>query len=346
MECILNINSALLPSLSAPYTYFHTLLDDPPVYVISSGNLFQSGIQLSLNQAQGRNFYIVVQPAWNFELHASRIAEQVSIVKKRNSNVRFMFMCPTMAELRSMRSLGLDAFMIHKNAFIDEKIFKPDETIQKKYSAIHVANTEKFKRHHLAWSIENIAVVTYSYRNTIDLSELSGYSHLGYANFSKPGIINMLPPSEICKIMCASGCGLVLSETEGANNASTEYLLCGIPVVSTPSRGGRDVFFDERYVRIVQPIRQEVERGVQYFNGTLINPCEIRNNVIEKMKVHRHRLITWLCMISGADLFASADSNYWIPQFTNKLRSTVKLDLHPSKKFIARPLSFIRKVIG
>ena len=44
--------------------------------------------------------------------------------------------------------------------------------------------------------------------------------------------------------------GIILSEVEGANYASIQYLLAGLPVVSTKSKGGRDVFFDPYKLKI------------------------------------------------------------------------------------------------
>lgn len=44
--------------------------------------------------------------------------------------------------------------------------------------------------------------------------------------------------------------------------ASMEYLLCGLPIVSTPSIGGRDVFFDKDYVEIVEPDPHAVKEAV------------------------------------------------------------------------------------
>jgi glycosyltransferase involved in cell wall biosynthesis len=38
--------------------------------------------------------------------------------------------------------------------------------------------------------------------------------------------------------------GLCLSTVEGSNYASMEYMLAGLPIVSTPSIGGREVYFD------------------------------------------------------------------------------------------------------
>ncbi len=45
-----------------------------------------------------------------------------------------------------------------------------------------------------------------------------------------------------------------------------EYLFSGVPVITTPSVGGRDEFFDKRHVVVVEPtasaVREAVERIV------------------------------------------------------------------------------------
>ncbi|HEV2171727.1 MAG TPA: hypothetical protein VGR40_12305 [Candidatus Binatus sp.] len=57
-------------------------------------------------------------------------------------------------------------------------------------------------------------------------------------------------------------CGLALSAIEGACYASTEYLLCGLPVVSTESVGGRDAYYDSENAVMVAASPQDVMRGV------------------------------------------------------------------------------------
>ena len=57
------------------------------------------------------------------------------------------------------------------------------------------------------------------------------------------------------------------------------------------------------------------------------NPTEIHLKVMEKIRIHRSHLISWLEKITGINLFEQADENLWIPQFTNKLRKTVKLNI-------------------
>ena len=53
-----------------------------------------------------------------------------------------------------------------------------------------------------------------------------------------------LDAAELCHWLNRSRTGLCLSEREGAMFASIEYLLCGLPIVTTPSIGGRHVFFE------------------------------------------------------------------------------------------------------
>ena len=48
--------------------------------------------------------------------------------------------------------------------------------------------------------------------------------------------------------------GLLLSEVEGASYAAVEYMLAGLSVVSTPSAGGRDAYFDPEYALSATPI--------------------------------------------------------------------------------------------
>ena len=44
-----------LPAINSPFTYLHKLFADPLIFVVSAGNLFDSGIKLALKTAQGRD---------------------------------------------------------------------------------------------------------------------------------------------------------------------------------------------------------------------------------------------------------------------------------------------------
>ena len=66
--------------------------------------------------------------------------------------------------------------------------------------------------------------------------------------------------------------------------ASMEYLLAGRPVVSTPSLGGRDFFFDNRYVEIVDPTPEAVLEGVNRLRKKRLDPAFIRAETLKKGK--------------------------------------------------------------
>ena len=318
------------PALDSPYTYFHTLFDLPgitPVYVISSGVLFESGVKLAISFSRGRVCHVLVQPAWHLLPHAQLLSESVTRLSTSAPNLQFTFMATTIKETECLLAHGLNAINIHKNAFLDDRIFFPKNDSIKSFAAVHVANTEAFKRHRLAWGIRNLALITYAYRFPIDFKEVNGYRSLGFTNISpnRNEGIRVLKPNEVADILRRSGCGVILSAEEGSNNASTEYLMCGIPVLSTPSEGGRDEFFDPRHVRIVQPNPNEIEEVVTEMNDCSIDPFEIHYSVMLKVIEHRTRLLCWLSNVTGIDLNSQADKNAWIPQFTNKLRNTVRL---------------------
>jgi len=72
--------------------------------------------------------------------------------------------------------------------------------------------------------------------------------------------------------------------------ASMQYLLAGLPVVSTKSRGGRDEFFAREYVRIVADNQEAVAAGLREMLDCKVPPEEIRRRTLEKSEQHKTRL--------------------------------------------------------
>jgi hypothetical protein len=307
-------------------TNYYRLMQDPLVFVIVTGWNFASGIFLCLKEAQGRPCNIIVLCFW----YVPEIAKAALYFKQQAArqypNLKLTYLCPTLADTQLLQGMGLDALHVHQNAFIDDRICRPDPTAEKKYAAVHIANVLPFKRHHLAWGVHRIAVITYDPSGEKINDELSGYQDLAYINRNDQGGVEPLPRDAVSKIVCESRCGLILSEKEGANYASSEYLLCGIPVVSTPSLGGRDEFFDPRHVKIVEPNPLAVERAVAEWSHSAPSPEEIREAVLVKCREHRRRLLDWLCKVSGRDFLSSADENFWSPLFVDKLTMGVAID--------------------
>jgi hypothetical protein len=74
--------------------------------------------------------------------------------------------------------------------------------------------------------------------------------------------------------------------------ASMEYLLTGIPVVTTPSRGGRAVFFNHENSIVCEPNPQAVLEAVREWVKRDVAPLSIRNSALGPVMAHRERLST------------------------------------------------------
>jgi hypothetical protein len=76
--------------------------------------------------------------------------------------------------------------------------------------------------------------------------------------------------------------------------ASIEYLLTGLPVVSTLSLGGRDYFFDDDFVRIVDPDPRLVRAAVDELARAAGSREEIRRRTLATVREQRSRFVTLL----------------------------------------------------
>lgn len=160
----------------------------------------------------------------------------------------------------------------NQNFYINEHLYKIIEQ-PKLYDAIYTAQLNSSKRLWLAKNIEKLMVVSYG-------GDLHSYCpELKHADFNK----EFIPRPELAKKYNQAHTGLILSALEGANLASCEYLLCGIPVVSTPSKGGRDEFFTPENSTIVPPEAQAVSQAVQTWKELSPEPQKIREQTLQKM---------------------------------------------------------------
>ena len=155
------------------------------------------------------------------------------------------------------------------------------------------------------------------------------YRCLSYVNYTQDGGHRRLGAAGVRRVLSRSRCGLLLSAAEGATNATMEYFLCGIPLVTTPAEGGREVMYDPRHVAVVEPDPAAVEAAVAAFQVHAPDPLEIRAAALARARPHRARLIAWLSQIAGRDLGPLADGNLWLPQFRDKLRQVWSIERAP-----------------
>lgn len=161
--------------------------------------------------------------------------------------------------------------------YINEHLYHI-ENEPKVYDAVYTAQLMAFKRHELAKDIKKLMIISYGG----DLHEFC--PELKHADFNR----TFLPREELAKRYNQSYAGVCLSAVEGAMFASCEYLLCGIPVVSTPSKGGRDEFFTNENSLIVPPDAFEIAQAVEYWKSHPPDPKMIREQTLSQ--IHKIRL--------------------------------------------------------
>ena len=240
---------------------------------------------------------------------------------KRYPHKEYMFLCNSPRQVELFGIFGIPRIFCNQNAFLDQNMFRVEDQTDKKYDAIYTAKIEPFKRHELASKVKRLAIAAHPF------GHFKGYGvKIKHAlpeatwltkNFEKDHF--MIPGDQMVEHINQAKVGLCLSADEGAMYASAEYLLCGLPVVSTRSIGGRDVFFDDEYVKIVDDTPEAVAEGVQEMIDRNIDPHRIREKTIEKMKPHRERFMELVQSIYDNEGVKRSFREEWDNVFTNKL---------------------------
>lgn len=227
------------------------------------------------------------QIAWvkkEFEKHARQFPRH-----------RFVVLSATENQQKIFAENGIETIFCNQNCFSDESIYRPLPEVEKRFDAVYDARMSPFKRHCLAGEVSRLALITNIHDGKIDpdYARETKACLKGAHWFNNPFTdhFNKLTPAEVNEALNQCRVGLCLSAEEGAMYGSIQYLLAGLPIVSTKSRGGRDVFFDEDYVRIVEDHPAAIAEGVGEMTQCAITPAEIRRRTLVKIQTHRHRLI-------------------------------------------------------
>jgi len=131
--------------------------------------------------------------------------------------------------------------------------------------------------------VKSLYVLTYaSGKQSWDLHAYE--ARLRHAEFN-PGWVRR---DDVPGIFNRARVGLALSKREGAMFASLEYLFCGLPVVTTHNRGGRNRYLTPRNSAFVADDPAAVAAAVAAFVAHPPDPWAIRREGLEM--VHRDRL--------------------------------------------------------
>jgi len=231
---------------------------------------------------------------------------------------------------------GFTSIHCNINTFINHNIFdiKP---IKKKYNMVINSRIKDWKGFHLASEMENLALIAsrWGIENQLG-SNSDDYLKLNYTYLNH----KKLSPDEVCNIYNESNVGGKFSRAEGACRASSEYLLCGLPVISANSIGGRDVWYDDYNSITVdcRPENKDAQIQIKYAYEKIMkekkDPHIIRENHLTKMKIFENNLIDHIQSIF--------DEN----NVNKKARDWYYQDLMNNKKKLSPPPSFkIKNII-
>ena len=100
---------------------------------------------------------------------------------------------------------------------------------------------------------------------------------------------------------------------------SAEYLLCGLPVVSTPNLGGRDQLFAADFALTVAPEPAAIAAGVATQVARRFDPRDIREATLARMTSHRETLVNLLQTIYDSEGVHRDAAAEWPTTFRHKM---------------------------
>ena len=233
-----------------------------------------------------KTIHVFLLLGWEHETSANAepFAQQIKEILTQCPRLKITVLANAENEVYVLSGLGLHAVICNQNAFVDESRYSVLKHA-KKYDAIYIARITPFKRHALASKIKSLRLIG---AKSWWIPQEEQYSEEIVSNRLKHAVWSFhVDAKKIPLEIATARCGLCLSQAEGAMFASIEYLLCGIPIVNTPSLGGREVFFPDFAVKTVPDTPEAVAEAVQEFVEHAPDPEKIRAAVLYKMKMHR-----------------------------------------------------------
>ena len=269
-----------------------------------------------------RRAYFLITPSWHREDSAGVAADRdlVRAAQAKYPEHRFLFLTSTRKELQNYRDVGLPAIICLHTVFVDDAIFDVDPSATKRFNAIYNAAIAPYKRQELASTIPDLGLLYYrhvyfreheaDYVNKIRslLSTAVWINELddGYRQFESREVPAWLNQARV---------GLCLSPYEGCMRASAEYLLCGLPIVSTPNIGGRDRLADSRYWIEAEPEPHAIAAAVEALIARRVDPHLIRRTTLEKLQGDRARLVNLIATIFAEESVPFPRDADWLQLF-------------------------------
>ena len=247
---------------------------------------------------QGEKFTLFLQLGWSAELPevAAELKSRLAEAKNAFPEARFIILANAPGEVEIIKDF-CEVYLASHNAFLDPARYPLAKTSRRKFDALYIARITPFKRHYLAEKIEKLHLIgSFSEKEKEYFTQT--ISRLSHAVWSQK-----VPSFFIGRKICEAACGLALSEVEGAMFSCGEYSLCGIPVVNTRNKGGRDTLLPEFAVSYAEDNADSVAENVAYWVDKPIAPAEIRSEFLRLALPQKELVQDLVNSIAGKRVF-------------------------------------------
>lgn len=226
---------------------------------------------------------------WNDDMKC--ILDWLAAARYRRPQDGYHFLCSDEFHARELNSTGLSAIHVSHNAFLDEKEYEVTTVPmhERKFDAVCISRMNRFKRHQLACSLERVLFIGSTVAEGDDEAYFQSLVQLMPNAEMTHKETRWLQTWQVSQRLAHACSGLILSAKEGGSYATTEYMLCGLPVVSTASVGGRDCWLHPRYSRVVPPTPEAVAEAVGELKISDISPQAIRDHALRIICEQRFR---------------------------------------------------------
>lgn len=285
-----------------PFGPVRILSVDPPVFLTGTSYDEFLGVAPSFARRYGNvPAAFIVYPTWSIETaeKARYISSCVRRHARRYPGHRFRYICNTPGEAELLNGCGQPAIFLNHKFTVSEDVFRPTHPEGPQFDAVYNARFVAGKRHELAAQIPSVAYIAYAepqHARQAEFGELwprtsdRNPAHV-LINRLEAGLPLSMSHAEVNDALGRAATGLILSAIEGASYATVEYLLAGLPVVSTPSQGGRDVFLDPDYCAVVDADPRSVCEAVAALKARRIPKEYIREQTLKRMRPGRKRFL-------------------------------------------------------
>ncbi|QLA16272.1 glycosyltransferase [Desulfolutivibrio sulfoxidireducens] len=315
------------PTITYHQDIFCHIISVDPLIIVGFGSLGPMQPAITLSEAlKDKKVYYIMGSWWTLQ-DPTEFTDAVYNYKKLterypNHNITYI-VCDEIEKIM-LDEFKIPCIFCHQNAFIDDKLFKIYPNTEKKFNAIYNARVDPFKRHLLAKKIDKVAFIYYN----CSYGKGERYSKLIHRLLKNGIFLNDNPHTssykylstyEVCRHYNESRVGLCLSEKEGGMYVSTEYLLSGLPVVTTPNIGGRNFFFEDEYCQIAKPNSCAIRDAVLELSARDISPEKIRKKTLIKMLHQRKIFCNLIQSIYDKENVDRKFTDEWDTVFTHRL---------------------------